>query len=280
MWEVAESMEKVQRYNAILSHLTVLPLVATVPLCLLLQVVLWYCVGRVRRLRRVTGIQAKIVPAMQELELYYFHDSCCCQKVKLALEEVGLATACRQEHLDIGRYGRYDHLRDVALNRNPMATVPVLVHMGHPILDATSQIRYVEQVLDGDASLVPSTPNEKAIMDKIIEECDIDLRPKALSNIVNSWGNAVQLFSLQRISFSHKYYSLRKCLYALSKHPNPLIPLNRIMYNLLRIQIEPSPSQEALERIERAILEYDALLADGRSFLCGDTWHAGAFPLA
>jgi len=265
-------MEKVQRYNAIIAYLTVLPIVTALPMLILWQGVLWYCIAKMRCLRRVAGIQADSVSARKELELYYFHDSCCCQKVKLALEEVGLAAACHHKHLDIGRYGRYDHLKDAHLKRNPMATVPVLVHKGRPILDATSQIRYVEEALDGNASLVPPTEHERARMEIIINQCDIDPRPRVLTNFADSWGNAVQLFSLQNISFSHRHYGLRKSLYALVKHPNPMIPMNRILFNLLHIRIEPSVSREALERIEQATREYDALLADGRTYLCGQIY--------
>mmetsp|Transcript_25038 Transcript_25038/g.77221 ORF Transcript_25038/g.77221 Transcript_25038/m.77221 type:complete len:346 (+) Transcript_25038:202-1239(+) len=272
MWEVAESMEKVQRYNTVLYYLTILPIMATLPLFLLVQFLLWYCILKTRQLRRVTGICPRLISTTQELQLYYFHDSCCCQKVQLALEEVGLALACHQVHLDIGRYGRYDHLKSTHMNRNPMATVPVLVHLGCPILDATTQIRYIEDMLDGNLSLAPSISGEKARMNKIIEECDIDLRPKALTNVAKSWGNAVQLFSLHNMSYSYQYFGFRKNIYALLKHPNPMVPLNRILFNLLHIRIEPSVSDEAVDRIEQATREYDSILADGRMFLCGHAY--------
>ena len=59
-----------------------------------------------------------------------------------------------------------------------------------------------ERALPLARSLVPVTDEEKARMEKIIDECDIDLRPKALSKVDASWGNAIQLFSLQNISYS------------------------------------------------------------------------------
>lgn len=47
MWEVADSMEKVQRYNAIIAYLTVLPIVTALPMLILWQGVLWHT-GRFR----------------------------------------------------------------------------------------------------------------------------------------------------------------------------------------------------------------------------------------
>ena len=129
-----------------------------------------------------------------------------------------------------------------------------------------------ERALPLARSLVPVTDEEKARMEKIIDECDIDLRPKALSKVDASWGNAIQLFSLQNISYSHKHYGFRKNLYALVKHPNPMIPLNRILFNLFYLRIEPSVTKDVVQRVEKAMAEYDALLADGREFLCGNAY--------
>ena len=136
-----------------MSWLTLLPVVVMLPIFLIVQGLMIFCITKIRKLVPIVGPLEKTVPAKGPLELYYFHDSCCCQKVRLALEEVGLAKDTRMVHLDIGRYGKYDHLKESHLERNPTACVPVLVHEGHPVLDSSTIIRYVEEMLDGDASL-------------------------------------------------------------------------------------------------------------------------------
>ena len=183
MWasEMAKSMIKMQKYKQLMSWLTLLPVLVMLPIFLLVQALMVFCIARIRRLQPICGPLDRKVAAKQELELYYFHDSPCCAKARLALEEVGLAKDCRMVHLDIGRYGSYAHLKDAHLQRNPTGTVPVLVHGGTPVLDASTIVRYVEECLDGHASLVPCGAEEKARMDKIIDECDVDLRPKSLS---------------------------------------------------------------------------------------------------
>lgn len=193
MWasDMAKSMIKMQQYKRLMQYSMMLPVMVMVPLFLTIQGLTIYCIGKVRSLVPICGPQSALVPARGPLELYYFHDSPCCQKVRLALEEVGLGGSCHRVHLDVGRYGKYDHLKDAHLKRNPTGTVPVLVHNGRPVLDATTILRYVEERLDGNASLVPPTEDGRADMDALVDECDVDLRPKALSAVEHSWGNAV-----------------------------------------------------------------------------------------
>lgn len=274
MWasEMAKSMIKMQKYKQLMSWLTLLPVMVMLPIFLLVQGLMIFCIARIRRLVPLCGPQDREVPAKAEIELYYFHDSPCCAKVRLALEEVGLGGKVRLVHVDIGRYGKYDHLKDAHLLRNPTGTVPVLVHRGTPVLDASTIVRYVEECLDGDASLVPCGAEEKRRMEAIVDECDIDLRPKSLSKFEHCWGNAIGLFGLQSVSYSHKHYGFSKNFYALMKHPNPMIPLNRILFNLFYLRIEPSVTEPAVQKVAAALAGYDALLADGRAFLCGDAF--------
>ena len=121
MWasDMTKSMIKMQQYKKLMQYSMMLPVMVMVPLFLTIQGLMVYCIGKVRNLVPLVGPQPNLVPARSELELYYFHDSPCCQKVRLALEEVGLAADCRMVHLDVGRYGKYDHLKDAHLARNP-----------------------------------------------------------------------------------------------------------------------------------------------------------------
>lgn len=84
------------------------------------------------------------------------------------------------------------------------------------------------------------------------------------------------------MSYSHKHYGFRKNLYALLKHPNPMIPLNRLLFNAFHLRLEPSVIDGVVARVAAAVDAYDARLADGRAFLCGAAYtlaDAAALPL-
>ena len=88
MWasEMAKSMIKMQKYKQLMSWLTLLPVMVMLPIFLLVQGLMIFCIARIRRLVPLCGPQDREVPAKAEIELYYFHDSPCCAKVRLALE--------------------------------------------------------------------------------------------------------------------------------------------------------------------------------------------------
>ena len=48
---------------------------------------------------------------------------------------------------------------------NPAATVPVLLHNGHPIYESHEQLKYVAEQVDQQGLLVPQEPEQKQVMD-------------------------------------------------------------------------------------------------------------------
>ncbi|KAH8054538.1 hypothetical protein JL722_8892 [Aureococcus anophagefferens] len=132
-----------------MSWLTLLPVMVMLPIFLLVQGLMIFCIARIRRLVPLCGPQDREVPAKAEIELYYFHDSPCCAKVRLALEEVGLGG--------------------------------------------------------------------------------------------------------KSVSYSHKHYGFSKNFYALMKHPNPMIPLNRILFNLFYLRIEQGSKRERNSQLQRLL---------------------------
>ena len=84
MWasEMAKSMIKMQKYKQLMSWLTLLPVLVMLPIFLLVQALMVFCIARIRRLQPICGPLDRKVAAKQELELYYFHDSPCCAKVR------------------------------------------------------------------------------------------------------------------------------------------------------------------------------------------------------
>lgn len=95
--------------------------------------------------------------------LWGFDGSTYVRTVKMVLAEKKF-TAFKQEQLNVlaGDPKKPDHLK-----RHPFGKVPVLDYKGHRILETTSIARYLNDVLPG-ASLVPSTPENRARMDTTI----------------------------------------------------------------------------------------------------------------
>jgi glutathione S-transferase len=91
------------------------------------------------------------------LKLYHGSTSVCAIKVRLALEEKGLAW--ESELLDLQR-GDQHHPRYVALN--PNAVVPTLVHDGRVVIESTLVIEYLDEAF-AQPPLMPTDPYRRAL---------------------------------------------------------------------------------------------------------------------
>ncbi len=73
------------------------------------------------------------------ITLYHHNISVCAQKVRIALDEKGLAYEGREVDLM-----KQEHLSPEFLKINPKGLVPVLVHAGVPISESTIILEYLE----------------------------------------------------------------------------------------------------------------------------------------
>lgn len=100
------------------------------------------------------------------LELYHSINSVCAQKVRIALAENGLAYT--------------DHLMTLAgdqfepgyMKLNPNAVVPTLVHDGHPVIESSVILYYIDEAFPAPP-LMPADPRARArarMYNKLIDE--------------------------------------------------------------------------------------------------------------
>ena len=123
-----------------------------------------------RRTRPVPpGFQAGVLlPHEQEFELYHNALSLCSKKVRFCLAE--LRVPYRSHPIDLIETGSYENLSRRFLAVNPAATVPVLVHRGHPVYESHLQIRHAaDHAPEASPALVPEDPEQQAAMQDWID---------------------------------------------------------------------------------------------------------------
>lgn len=100
------------------------------------------------------------VPGMRGLHLFHFMLSNCSQRVRLALEEKGLAWTSHHLNLPGNEHCDPDYLRI-----NPNGVVPTLVHDGQVVLESNDILAY----LDENFPEPPLTPKDAAAASKMQE---------------------------------------------------------------------------------------------------------------
>jgi len=100
------------------------------------------------------------------LELYHTANSVCAQKVRIQLEEKGLAWSSRLLTL------RGDQFEPSYLKLNPNAVVPTLVHDGLPVIESSVILYYLEECFPAP-SMMPPSPQARMkvrLFNKLIDE--------------------------------------------------------------------------------------------------------------
>jgi glutathione S-transferase len=100
------------------------------------------------------------------LELYHTINSVCAQKVRIVLDEKGLAWRERAMTL------RGDQFEPWYLKLNPNGVVPTLVHDGNPIIESSIILYYLEEAFP-DVPMMPSAPLDRArvrMFNKLVDE--------------------------------------------------------------------------------------------------------------
>jgi glutathione S-transferase len=103
------------------------------------------------------------VKALRGLHLYHFALSNCSQRVRMALEEKGLAWTSHPVDLPGG-----EHATDWYQSINPNGVVPTLVHDGQVIIESNDIIQYLEEHFPAPP-LAPSGLRERSRMAGWIE---------------------------------------------------------------------------------------------------------------
>jgi len=102
------------------------------------------------------------VPGMKGLHLFHFTLSNCSQRVRLGLEEKGLAWT--SHHVDLPGN---EHVTSDYQRINPNGVVPTLVHDGLVVIDSNDILRYLEEHFP-DPPLCPADVGARAAMERHI----------------------------------------------------------------------------------------------------------------
>ena len=113
------------------------------------------------------GLHPEItLPHEQSVELYHNSLSLCSGKVRVVLAEKNIPY--KANHIHLIETGWYQNASPEFLKINPGATVPVLVHDGHPVYESHDQVEYAEilgnQINKNSPSLKPA-PNSGFVDD-------------------------------------------------------------------------------------------------------------------
>ncbi len=141
-------------------------------------VVAWAVESRRRNRHAVTsGFHSEIsLPFEQTFELYHNALSLCSMKTRLCMAE--LQIPYKSHRIDLIETGAYENIRAPFLRVNPLGTVPVLVHEGHPIYESHEQIRYAAKFSSNESlSLVPEDPVLRAEMEEWIDRSSLTEDP-------------------------------------------------------------------------------------------------------
>ena len=92
------------------------------------------------------------------LELYHHNISVCAQKVRLSLFEKGLVW--KEHHIDLMKA---EQVSPEYLAINPKGVVPTIVHDGHPVIESTVILEYLEEAFP-EKPLRPADPLARAHM--------------------------------------------------------------------------------------------------------------------
>lgn len=151
----------------------------------------WYLRERLRRRTHAVseGLQADVsLPHQVTWELYHNEFSLCSKKVRVCLAELGIDYGSHR--IDLIETGAYQNISAEFLAVNPAATVPVLVHQGHPIYESHAQIRYAAEQCGQPDALVPTDEAARAQMDRWVHLTSL-IGDDPIAGMRETAGNAV-----------------------------------------------------------------------------------------
>ena len=143
-------------------------LIAAFVLCL------WYLwEAHHRKTRAMSGGLHKEIslPHEHPWELYHNNLSLCSKKIRVCLDELGINY--KAHHIDLIETGAYQTLSRPFLKVNPAASVPVLVHNGHPVYESHDQLIYAAAHSDTPNALVPIEEEKRHLMNHWVHKSSV-----------------------------------------------------------------------------------------------------------
>ena len=134
------------------------------------------------------GFQAQIsLPHQAQWTLYHNPFSLCSKKIRVCLTEYGVDYD--SVVIDLIETGCYQNISREFLKVNPAATVPVLLHEGHPIYESHEQLRYVASMASDGDLLLPRDAEARQVMDEWVQKTSL-LGDDPISSPEATAGNA------------------------------------------------------------------------------------------
>mmetsp|Transcript_43494 Transcript_43494/g.138489 ORF Transcript_43494/g.138489 Transcript_43494/m.138489 type:complete len:362 (+) Transcript_43494:86-1171(+) len=249
-----------------------------VPSAALLVLLLVISIIRSCMFVRKRGWQSETVPHTLPVELYQSSSAVDSQHIRCCLAEKGVSF--KEHELDIGFYGRFDHLEKEVLRVNPNGSTPTLVHEGHPVLETEAIIAYIDAHFSG-AALLPSEPQERG---EVIRWLQIASTVPGAASSEDAerqrytLGMAVRVLSMPATIPLDRHIAMLPTVRAVLRHPNPMSEFPKLVMCISRLccrrsALPPLPlAKPALVGASRAAAELDEHLADGREFLVGSSF--------
>jgi len=215
------------------------------------------------------------VPHTEEIELYHNVLSGCSGKVRVGLAEKGIGF--KSNHIHLIETGWYQTCSPAFKKVNPGATVPVLVHNGHPVYESSEQIQYVDKAFEGP-SLTPKGLEDEVAkwVDFTSLSCTHEFSKQDTDRRLGCClpGISMPLF----VSMMHEI-SWTAPLYGLVHHHDKKRPVIFLMMKVLGpsfLQLLPLPAQMAKDATQSARAHLQKMeaetLSDGRTYLTGEEY--------
>lgn len=230
----------------------------------------WYLWERSQR--RTGPVQAGLnanvtLPHRQQWTLYHNAFSLCSKKTRVCLAELGITYDSR--HIDLIETGSYENISRDFLRVNPAATVPVLLHNGHPIYESHEQIQYAAEHSPGADPLIPDDEQALAVMQHWVHKTSL-IGDDPIAGMHQTAGNAVPGLTLPLFAAMIQHIPVSRILLGLLFHRykrRPLLFLTFKRTGLTRLNTL-KPGMRALTRSHAAmhdhLQELEAQLAESK----------------
>jgi glutathione S-transferase len=206
------------------------------------------------------------LPFEEALELYANGFSLCSAQVRLCLAEKKLAY--KLNHIHLIETGWYQSCSPDFKRINPGATVPVLVHDGHPIYESKSQIEYLSEKFDGNDLRPPPDAPSKWV------------NTYALNNIVaggvdpETMGNCIPGLTMPIFAAMMPSIPVSQILWGLRHHPNKercvfFLVLKLLGSTFIRLPPLYNMVRASREAMSQHLTDLEELLADKREWVLG-----------
>ncbi len=237
----------------------------------------WFLLEKGRRKTRSMppGLQKQIkLPHTQLWTLYHNAFSLCSKKIRVCLAEYDVRYD--NKTIDLIETGRYENISRTFLQVNPAATVPVLLHNGHPIYESHEQLKYVAEQVDKEGLLVPQDPEQKQIMDAWVHRTSL-VGDDPISSPHATAGNAVPGLTVPIFASMVATIPIYKILEGLLFHRIKQRAVFFLVMKLVGLKafLRPKPVNQIINNAAEAMaVHLDALdqqlQAGGGPWICGE----------